>query len=442
MFGGETTFRDREDAGRQLAGKLGAYRDEDAVVFALPRGGVPVGYEISRAIGAPLEVIVSRKLGAPAQPEFGIGAVAPGGVRVVNERAMKASGATEDYLESIAARETEEVERRLRRFRGDRPEPEVRGRTAILVDDGLATGVTALAAIHYLREREPHRLVLAVPVCADATAAVIRPEVDDLVCLKIPSDLQAIGLWYENFEQTTDEEVLALLDRSRGERESGGAEDEEHTVRVAAGEVVLEGTLGVPAEASGVVLFAHGSGSGRYSPRNRQVAQTLREAGLATLLVDLLTPDEEEADLRTGELRFDVRMLAWRLTGAVEWLEQNEETRELPVGLFGASTGAAAALISAPERPESVRAVVSRGGRPDLAGDALDRVQAPTLLIVGGDDPLVLDLNREALKRLQSEKRLEAVEGATHLFEEPGTLDEVARLAAGWFTRHLGRTDG
>ena len=215
-------FEDRRDAGRRLAGKFSRFRDERPMIFALPRGGVPVGYEISRALTAPLDVFVSRKLGAPGQPEFGIGAVAAGGVRVLNEDVVKRLGITDEYVERITARETAEVERRLRYFRGDRPEPEVGGRTAILVDDGLATGVTARAAVEALRLRGPRRLVLAAPVCAAQTAELLRPGVDELVCLESPTDLGAIGFWYRDFQQTTDEEVVELLERARSER--GGTE--------------------------------------------------------------------------------------------------------------------------------------------------------------------------------------------------------------------------
>ncbi len=214
---------------------------------------------------------------------------------------------------------------------------------------------------------------------------------------------------------------------------------EEREVRVPAGPVVLKGSLGIPENARGIVLFAHGSGSGRHSPRNRYVARVLREAGLATVLIDLLTPEEEEVDLSTLHLRFDIGLLAERLVGTTDWLTQEPRTRDLRIGYFGASTGAGAALVAAAERPEAAGAVVSRGGRPDLAGNNLYRVQAPTLLIVGGNDVPVIGMNQEALARLRVEKKLEIVPGATHLFEEPGTLEEVARLAAGWFVRHLER---
>jgi len=204
-----------------------------------------------------------------------------------------------------------------------------------------------------------------------------------------------------------------------------------------AGDAVLAGDLTIPPEASGVVVFAHGSGSGRHSPRNRAVAAVLQQAGLATLLMDLLTESEEAVDARSGHLRFDIDLLARRLVGAAGWVADQPATAGLPVGYFGASTGGGAALVAAAERPQGVGAVVSRGGRPDLAGPALARVVTPTLLIVGGEDRVVLDLNRSALARIPAEKRLEVVAGATHLFEEPGALERVAALAAEWFTRHL-----
>jgi len=212
---------------------------------------------------------------------------------------------------------------------------------------------------------------------------------------------------------------------------------EEKAVRVAAGKASIEGNLVVPEGATGIVAFAHGSGSSRFSPRNRRVAQELNGRGLATLLIDLLTPEEEAVDVETAELRFDIGLLAERLAGATDWLARQPATRDLRIGYFGASTGAAAALVAAALRPKSIGAVVSRGGRPDLADEALPRVKAPTLLIVGGDDVPVIAMNRDALARLTCEKKLEIVPGASHLFEEPGTLDTVARLAGDWFLAHL-----
>ena len=208
-------------------------------------------------------------------------------------------------------------------------------------------------------------------------------------------------------------------------------------LRVPAAGVTLEADMVVPEPARGVVLFAHGSGSSRHSPRNRDVAGQLQRAGLATVLADLLTPDEERVDARTGALRFDIDLLAGRVAALTDWLVAQEQTADLGIGLFGASTGAAAALVAATARPASVEAVVSRGGRPDLAGGLLRLVRQPTLLIVGERDRTVLELNRQAMRELGGEATLAIVPGATHLFEEPGALEQVARLAGDWFTGHL-----
>jgi dienelactone hydrolase len=212
---------------------------------------------------------------------------------------------------------------------------------------------------------------------------------------------------------------------------------DERIIVVHAGETTLEATLVVPPDARAIVLFAHGSGSSRHSPRNRYVADELNAGGLATLLLDLLTASEESVDLATKELRFDIVLLAERLVGTIEWLSSDAATRGLSVGLFGASTGAAAALVAAARMADRVAAVVSRGGRPDLAGADLPSVSAPTLLIVGGNDSVVIDLNKRAMKQMLAPVRLEIVPGATHLFEEPGALQEVARLARDWFLQHL-----
>ena len=211
----------------------------------------------------------------------------------------------------------------------------------------------------------------------------------------------------------------------------------ERTVSIRAGAVTLEGTMGVPARAQGIILFAHGSGSSRFSPRNRFVARVFRDAGLGTLLLDLLSRREEDVDEVTRHYRFDIAMLADRLVAAIDWLQREPETSELPVGLFGASTGGGAALVAAAKKPDRVNAVVSRGGRPDLAGAALPRVEAPTLLIVGGRDDVVISLNEQARGAMTGEVRLEIVPGATHLFEERGALEQVASLAREWFLSHL-----
>jgi putative phosphoribosyl transferase len=207
-------FRDRIDAGRQLAERLSYYRDENPIILALPRGGVVVGFEVAQMLRAPLDVIIARKIGAPDQPELGIGALAPGGVRILDERIIQLLGISEEQIARVEARERGEIDRRLRLYRGDRPMPQIQGQTAILVDDGIATGVTARAAIQSIRRQEPRRIVLAVPVAPPETIHLLRKEVNDAVCLMTPPDLRAISLWYDNFEQTSDDEVIRLLQRS------------------------------------------------------------------------------------------------------------------------------------------------------------------------------------------------------------------------------------
>jgi putative phosphoribosyl transferase len=436
-------FQDRIEAGVRLAEALERYRSARPVVLGLPRGGVPVAYEVARALRAPLDVWIVRKLGTPGQPELGMGAVSEGGAIFRDRKIIEAVGASDLDVARTVARETAEVERRVRLFRGTRPAPALRDRTVIVVDDGVATGGTTRAALIALRGLEPRRLVLAVPVGARETIESLRMEVDDLVCLYAPENLGAIGAFYTDFEPTTDDEVRELLRRAEAERPAApapavpGADVVERTVKIAANGDVLEGTLALPRGARGLVLFAHGSGSSRRSPRNRYVAGVLNRRRVATLLFDLLTP-AEDAGL-AGDQRFNIDLLAGRLLRATEWASSQPDTQGLHIGYFGASTGAAAALVAAADWPDVVEAVVSRGGRPDLAGDALPRVQAPTLLIVGGADEDVLALNRAARRRLRAESELAVVPGATHLFEERGALERVADMAAEWFVRKLGR---
>jgi pimeloyl-ACP methyl ester carboxylesterase len=220
-------------------------------------------------------------------------------------------------------------------------------------------------------------------------------------------------------------------------RETQAQSVRERPVKIQIGKVSINGDLGVPEGAGGVVLFAHGSGSSRFSPRNRSVAGVLRQAGLATLLMDLLTEEEEKVDMVTRHLRFDIPLLAGRLAGATRWLREDAETKRLRIGYFGSSTGAAAALVAAARLPDEVSAIVSRGGRPDLAGGSLPLVKAPTLLIVGGDDVPVIGMNREAMQMMKAKPELVIVPGASHLFEEPGKLEEAARLARDWFKLYL-----
>jgi putative phosphoribosyl transferase len=436
-------FRDRRDAGRALAELLRRYAGRaDVIVLALPRGGVPVAAEVAKTLGAPLDLFLVRKLGVPGHEELAMGALATGGVRVLNEDVIRALRVSRADVEAVTAEERHELERRERRYRGNRPLPDVKGKTVILIDDGLATGSTMLAAVRALREEGPAQIVVAVPVAAAETCDDFRGVVDEIVCAATPEPFIAVGLWYEDFAQTTDEEVQELLREQTGEPAAAPRTADTRAVMIEADGVRLAGDLTIPDDPTGVVLFAHGSGSSRHSSRNKLVAAELQNAGFATLLMDLLTPNEEESDRWTAQLRFDIPLLALRVVAATRWLLAQRETHALPLGYFGASTGAGAALIAAAELPDVVAAVVSRGGRPDLAGDALPRVQAPTLLIVGSEDTPVIHLNDEARQRMRAEVRLVVVSGATHLFEEPGTLEEVAALARDWFLAKMHRAAG
>jgi putative phosphoribosyl transferase len=421
-------FRDRRHAGMLLGEQVRLLGLTDPVVLGLPRGGVVVAAGVARALGASLDVLVVRKLGAPGNPELGIGAIAEGGVTVLNDGLIARLRVSPAEVAAVVEREHRELTRRTAAYRRGRPSVTLEGRVVVVVDDGLATGYTARAAVAAARARGAAAVVLAVPVAAPETAAEFSALVERVVCVESPDLLFAVGSAYADFTQTTDAEVEALLAAPISPELP--RQDE---VVVDGGGIDLTGTLTVPAGAAGVVLFAHGSGSSRHSPRNRAVAATLQQAPLATLLFDLLSPGED-ADRAAV---FDIPLLGGRLTAATAWLrEVRPELAGLPVGYFGASTGAAAALWASADDGE-IAAVVSRGGRPDLAAPRLGQVRAPTLLIVGGDDHVVLALNREAQAAMTAECRLEVVPGATHLFEEPGALEHVSRLARDWFLRFL-----
>jgi putative phosphoribosyl transferase len=441
-------FLDRRDAGRRLAVELAPFAVERPVIVALPRGGVPVALELARALKAPLEILAVRKLGAPGNPEFGVGAVAEDGTGVLDPRSAGMVGMTQATLDATLARESLELRRRVERYRDGRAAMPVEGRTVIVVDDGLATGLTDLAAVRALRKRGAHRIVVAAPVGSSYAVSMLSEEADRVICLTIPPNLDGVGAWYRDFTPVSDEQVLAILAAARADASAAAppseapiptaqtpmsADADSETLSFDIAGVRFAGDLSTPASPSGLVLFAHGSGSSRLSPRNRAVANALNKAGLATVLFDLL--DEREASRR--ELVFDVPLLARRLALVTRWATSHPQLQSLPIGYFGASTGAAAALRAAAELGEQVAAVVSRGGRPDLAGDCLSSVLAPTLLIVGGRDTEVLELNRRAAAQLRCPHDLAVVDGAGHLFEEPGALERVGELAIAWLQRYL-----
>jgi len=423
-----TLFRDRAEAGRELASSLQSYADFNPVIIGLPRGGLVVAREVAQAMGAPLDIVVVRKIGHPDQPEYGIGAVSEEEFHWFDESALASVSIEPRILERMLKREADEVRRRAALYRSDRPPLPLDGRTVILVDDGLATGVSARAAIHEVEGRGAARVILAVPVASPKGVADFRREgvVDEIVTIVEPDPFYAVGDSYVDFSQTSDDEVVEIL--SRYPRVIDAA------IQAADG-VQLPCTLTVPPSPHGVVVFAHGSGSGRFSPRNRKIAHDLIARGFATLLFDLLA--ENEARFK-GNV-FDIQLLAGRLLAATRWVREVRETRGLPVGYFGASTGAAAALTAAGDPRSGVAAIVSRGGRVDLSPVTRHggrRLVPPTLLIVGGEDDIVIELNRWAMARLPHAD-LRIIQGAGHLFEEPGAMEQVSRLTLEWFATHL-----
>ena len=439
-------YTDRIDAGQRLAKRLERLRGEDVVVLGLPRGGVPVAYEVATALQAPLDVIMVRKLGVPYQPELAMGAIGEGGVKVTNDDVIDRAGITDQEIAMVEERERLDLDRQAQQFRAGRSGVPLAGRTAIVIDDGIATGSTASVACEVARRRGAAKVVLAAPVGAPESIAMLRTTCDDVVCLQAPPFFMAVGTWYDDFGSVPDAEVIRLLERAAADPEEtrpagltrpstdSTPPERDDLVEIPAGGVTLSGHLVIPPHARGVVIFVHGSGSSRHSPRNRRVADELNESGLGTLLFDLLTGDEESNRANV----FDIPALAGRLIDVTAWLAEQPGVADTGLGYFGASTGAAAALWAAAEPRSPIGAVVSRGGRPDLAGERLQAVGAPTLLIVGDRDPIVLELNRQAQRQLRCENHLAIVPGATHLFEEPGALQTVTRLARDWFTEHMG----
>ena len=428
-------FRDRVDAGRQLALRLTHLRRSRPVVVGLPRGGVAVAAQVARQLRAPLDVIVVRKLGAPQNPEVAMGALGEGGVLVINDDVVRRANANERAVRAVQAREQEELDRRVLRFRGGRPGMSSAGRLVIVVDDGVATGATARAACQVARAAGASRVVLAVPVVAPDVLPSLLAVAAEVVYVDAPASLYAVGQWYDDFRQVDDWEVVELLDQAAGELEPHVRIDltqRELDVVAETSDAALPGHLTVPAGAQETVVFAHGEGSDRLSSRNGYVAGVLNQAGLGTLLVDLVTAGGEAQ-------ASDVAFLARRLSEVTRWLRRAGLGPDR-VGYFGASTGAAAALWAAAEPYADIAAVVSRGGRPDLALPRLAGVRAPTLLVVGAEDRAVLELNRSAMAHLGSDAQLAVVPGAGHLFGEPGALAQAAALAREWFLEHLSPT--
>lgn len=425
-------FKNRRHAGQLLGNKLAGQNYLNPIVLALPRGGVPVAAEVARALSAPLDVLLVKKVGVPFQSELAGGAICEDSEPLWNTSILSHLGLGPHDFSEIIGRQREKIKNQNLMFRAGKNLPELSGRDVIIVDDGLATGATALAATDYVLRHNPARVILAMPVAAPRSEQRFSKKVE-IIALQEPEELTSVGQWYDDFIQVEDKEVVEILKEFESKNPVVSVPEMKFTLDG----VNLYGDLTAPQQAKALILFAHGSGSSRKSTRNQFVAHKLNNAGFATLLFDLLT--EEEAQDRRKV--FDIHFLSRRLVHVTQIMRQQSSFSKLPFAYFGASTGAAAAIMATAHLPEAekVFTIVSRGGRPDLAGASLRKVTIPTLLLVGGEDYGVIELNHEA-KSQMSKAKLIIVPGATHLFEEPGALEEVASLAEKWFTDHLKAT--
>jgi len=443
-------FQNRSEAGKLLASKLQKYADNpNVLVLALPRGGVPVAFEIARSLKAPLDVFLVRKLGVPGHEEFAMGAISSCGDRVLNQEIIKALQLSDSLVERVTQHERQEMMRRESLYRQNKPPLQIQGKTVLLVDDGLATGSTMLAAIRAVQSQKAEKIVIAVPVAPPSTYESMKKLGDDTICLLTPEPFYGVGLWYNDFSQTTDDEVVSLLSQADDWNKTPvnpaarlTSEDElpaVQTITIPAGSVELHGKLLLhEGDSLGLILLVQGSGHPAQSPQHDLVSRQLYDSGFSTLRFNLLTQDEDASELKRRHLRFDIPLLTKRLIEATEWVLDELEADDQSIGYYSSSTGTAAVLKAAAVFDQQIKAIVSLSGRPDLAGEALTRITAPTLLLMGGQDISIMDLNVCARSRMRPELvRIELVPQAGHLFEEKGALERAAKLTTNWFHKHF-----
>ncbi|MDD7967961.1 phosphoribosyltransferase family protein [Actinomycetospora lemnae] len=433
------TFDDREDAGHRLARRLRHLAGEDVVVLALPRSGVPVAAVVARALDAPLDVLVTRPLGVPFQPGIAMGAIGEDGARVVDEGVVRTVGASEAELTEVEHRERVLLERALQRYRAVRAREPLAGRVAVIVDDGAVAPSTVQVACRIARARAAARVVVAVPACSDEALPTLRAAADELVVIDRLRQYHVVGEAYADFPLVGDDEVVALLSRGGATRPVRPLDDEPTaTIAVTVDRCRVPGHLTVPVDARGLVVLAAASGSSRFDARQRETARSLRAGGLATLVVDLLTPREEIA----RRCVFDTDVLATRLAGVVADTRRRDVCRDLPVGVLAEGAAAAAAFVVAARRSD-IATVVSCDGRPDLVTRWLPHVTTPVLLVVGDGDPALADRNRAARAELGGDSRLRVVMGSGHTHGAEGEHSphdiptRPVELAREWFVRAL-----
>ncbi|CAL9597833.1 Putative phosphoribosyl transferase [Nocardiopsis dassonvillei] len=421
-------FTDRSEAGRRLAERVRPYAVEDPLVLALPRGGVPVGAELARRLDADFDVLVVRKIGLPGRPEFGVGAIAEDGRVLFDDRALARMRVPRQALAGTVDAERAELDRRRRVYRGERPPPRIAGRDCVIVDDGVATGGTARAALRMVRQAGPAQLVLAVPVASREAIAMLKEEADAVVVLGVPDNFRAVGEWYRDFGQLSDGHVTAIMSEvGRSHSRPGTARG----VRVRAGDVYLDADLTLPAVLRGAVVLAFGEARG--DPRWRAIASVLQRRGYATLMLDLLVGDERSS-VGGGAA---TEVLGDRLSAAVTWLRRATDAASEPVGVLGSGAAAPAALATAALRPGDVSAVVVHGGRIDLAAPALPEVRAPVLVLLESRDSFVRELGEWARGRMGGPTDLKVMSGAEELLRGAQEWRRVAVETQDWFDRYL-----
>lgn len=438
-------FKDRRDAGKQLAQLLTKQRENHPLIIALSKGGVVIGSEIAKTLKADLDLLVVKKIGIPEAPEYIIGAVTEQGHYYLNDAALSKAGLTPKDINPLIQQKQESILEKVLLYRNHRELSPISHRDVIVVDDGLASGSSARVSLEYLKSFHPHQLTLAVPVCPGRTIPLLTPYCDELVSLIQPQDLQPSSEYYGDYFQVTDQQVRLILNSFRKMKSTQPSRlslTPQKKVSIPLGQSIeiqihdhhiqLPGLLHIPKLCYGIAIFSHGSGSSRLSPRNQKVASQLNAQGIGTLLFDLLTPQESNQSKNV----FDIPLLGSRLLLSVNWIKNQPLIQDMPLGLFAASTGAAAALWAAAVLKDEINAVVSRGGRPDLAMSSLSEVVAPVLLIVGQKDAPVIELNQKAMQNLPQSKLI-VIPQASHLFEEPGTLEQVAQEAVSWLNHNF-----
>lgn len=409
------TFDNRIEAARLLVTLLKDLKHQRPLILAIPRGAVPMAKIIWEELGGDLDLALVRKIPHPYQPEYAIGSVSESGDIIMD----RSDGLTPEEMEEAAWQEIRHLQSRRHLYLGHNKPISAHDRTVIVVDDGIATGSTMAAAVRSLKAQGASRIIVAAPVASASAVRRLEAEGAEVRVYLVPEYFGAVSYFYNNFDQISDSEVGEFF-RVRSVHVEIPTEHQKYRA-----------ILGIPVAPRGVVLFAQASDRAHLSPRNQFLAETLNRQGLATVLVDLFT--EEEA-LDPAYSR-DIKTLSERLLHWTAWIDERVEFRHLPLGYLGTGVGAAAAVRALTLAGERVSAFVSRGGRLDLAEDFLTQVQVPALLLVGSEDHPIIELNQQALRKMNGEKRLEIIQGASHLFEEPGTLDQVAFLTANWFHR-------